>query len=169
MKLRANCLLLIAAGGLMACSGSKPCRGVIQGANYDVVVHDERNPSEPAGCEDNWGFGSGTQFSAAINDLRGDDCLVGIPTLSGVNGWTFKESNTEAPAGGFLIGQYDAHFGGCGAQVNLDVSADVALQCFRGGQTTSDDCMLTLNFEPRSGGPCPASCSVQMIATFTQK
>jgi hypothetical protein len=169
MKLHPNLhLLMIAAGGPMACGGSKPCSGVIQGANYDVVVQGERSPSASSGCEENWGFGSGTQFSAAINELRGDDCLVGIPTLSCVTGWTFQESNTMAPAGGFLIGTYDAHFGGCGALLHLDVSSDAKFQCFHGSQTTTDDCLLSLHFEPHSG-PCPSMCTTEMIATFTRK
>jgi len=168
VKLRPSHLLMVAAGGLMACGGSKPCPGVIQGANYDVVIQGERNPSDPSGCEDKWGFGGGTQFSAAINDLKGDDCLVGVPTLSGLTSWSFKESNTEAPAGGFLVGQYDAHFGDCAALVELKVSADAELRCFQAGQTTMDDCLLSVTLQPRSG-PCPLFCYAPLSATLTRK
>jgi hypothetical protein len=156
---------------LLACGSKDPCPGVVDGATYDIEIGSERETSVPAaGCQDAWGFTPGLVLSATTTELQGDgECLVGIPVLDGVTGWTFTESNTEVTSGGFMLGMYRATSGKCTGLLSFELAESVAaFPCFQNGGGNTDACLMKLTFEPRSGG-CSASCNAFLATTVTRR
>jgi hypothetical protein len=156
---------------LLGCGTKEPCPGVVDGAIYDIEVGAETKPSAPArACQDGWGFTSGLVLSATAGDLEGEgECLVAVPTLDGVTGWTFKESNTEVTSGGFMRGLYRATSGKCTGLLSLQLGASGSnFPCFQHGGGNTGACVMNLAFEPRTGG-CTASCSASLATTVTRR
>jgi hypothetical protein len=175
MGSRASCtrLALLLASGLLlvaACGDKEPCPGVVDGASYEVDIESQAAVDLASDCYQDWGLADGSTFTARVTSITGDgSCLVGVPELESVQGWTLTKQRTEVTSEGFLEGMYQGRFDACSALVSLELSKrGEGMPCFDSGSSTSAQCLLTLHFQPQGAG-CPAPCTAFLTTTVTRQ
>lgn len=100
-------LALLATVGFVACacSDKDPCPGVVNQATYRVDVQGQASSMLVSDCYLDWGLSDG--FTARVARLKGDgSCLVGVPELEGIAGWSLTDRDPEVTSEGFLEGAY---------------------------------------------------------------
>ncbi len=166
-------LALLVSGTLAmaACGDKEPCPGVVDGASYKIEVGAQAPVDLASDCYQDWGIQDGSTFTARVTKLTGDgSCLAGVLDVPTLQGWDVTPIKQDADVHGEgFEGFYQGKFGACSALMSLDLSSEGdSMRCFNAGSRTSDQCLLTFQFQPQGAG-CPAPCTAFLTTTVTRQ
>jgi len=156
-----------AALSVCGCGGpNEPCPGVVEGATYEVEIHESTLKDSPAECHLGWGLDAGFTLLATVNETGdGGTCLAGRPDLSAGEDWTFEKQKGEPLSDRLFESSYEAQFRACESYISFSVSSSTGLPCFIDHKASSAECELRLELEPRGGSGCPVRCSTSLAVT----
>jgi hypothetical protein len=153
---------------ISGCGPDEPCPGVVQGATYEVELH-EQTKRDPDECHLGWGLEPGFTFLATVNETQfGGTCLAGRPDLSGAQDWSFERQEGDTLYDGLFESAYKAQFRDCQSYVSLSVASSTGLPCIVDDDASSAECELDVGLEVRAGTGCPVNCWTSLAVTVTR-
>ena len=154
---------------LGACKDADPCPGVVEGAAYQIVLHDPITADNPSDCHLDWGLPRDATLTAKMDHVEeAGTCKVGMPNLTQLADWTFERVDGDEPNDGFVRSLYQARYLSCETVVRLNIHKGTGLSCFEQGGKIAE-CAFSVLIDAKGSGDCAKSCVTSLSATVTRE